>query len=234
MKNEVQTSKPLIASLRGFTLIELLVVIAIIAILAALLLPALAGARGKAHQAVCLNNLHQIALGIATYATDNHDAVVPIYSKATLAGEDDPSWAEVLSEQLHGNKTFLCPADTKSTNCSFGVNEDAFPDMTYTNTDGMQPLVLSWFRSPVNIVGVGDLGTEDDFITPRPDTIVMLAPSSKLTHTADDSDSARPAPRHTMRCDLNFMDGHVESLRLEQFYATQTPADKWFDQEAED
>ncbi|MCO5052257.1 MAG: prepilin-type N-terminal cleavage/methylation domain-containing protein [Verrucomicrobiae bacterium] len=63
----------------AFTLLELLVTIAVIAILAALLLPALGRAKGRALNAVCISNFRQLTAAWKMYADDNGGRLVRVH-----------------------------------------------------------------------------------------------------------------------------------------------------------
>jgi prepilin-type N-terminal cleavage/methylation domain-containing protein len=64
-------------SRRAFTLVELLVVIAIIGMLVGLLLPAIQSAREAGRRSQCMNNMHQLGLGMANYASTFSNAFPP-------------------------------------------------------------------------------------------------------------------------------------------------------------
>src|SRR5439155_21495929 len=120
----------------GFTLVELLVVIAIIAILAAMLLPALSGAKLRALRASCVNNLRETGLAFHNFAND-HNGKLPMQVPARDGGSAESAHAaglnlvpafrhfQTLSNELVAPKMLLCPTDTRLPAAKFASLSDA-------------------------------------------------------------------------------------------------------------
>ncbi len=100
----------------AFTIIELLVVIGIILVLVGILLPTLSKVRGQAKTTVCQTRLRNIGQGMAIYANENGDVMVP----ARMPKLDDENWQVGIEGGMKYRPTFLAMLATQTGMVPFG------------------------------------------------------------------------------------------------------------------
>lgn len=103
----------------GFTLIELLVVIGIIAVLAAMLFPALVGARLRSYESDCASNLRQIGTALYGYVGELGNGFFPLPD--TSQGTN--SYAGPQTNLVQALRDYI-PGDSRVWHCRRFLRED--------------------------------------------------------------------------------------------------------------
>jgi len=116
-----------------------LVFVPIIAIMAALLLPALAQAKGKAQQVNCMSNMKQLVLGVRMYSNDNQDT----FPTAT-------NWSDAINTYVNSPRPYQCPS-TSGARCSYAYN----PKVAGLEESKVNPQTVVLFESDLGWNGAG-------------------------------------------------------------------------------
>jgi prepilin-type N-terminal cleavage/methylation domain-containing protein/prepilin-type processing-associated H-X9-DG protein len=206
----------------GFTLIELLVVVAIIAILAAMLAPALRGARERTKGVACMSNLKQLAIGVKLYLNDNRDTYPPRVAETVTPLVTQRTWHSKILPYLNQNAVALCTKNlayrpTDPYVAHYGVTAPI--PFCYQVEWGYTPMTAPEVTQPERRMLIYDCGTYTftkgaeasggiGWTTYLPGWSGNVGPNSYLDAYQQDLFSAR----HGAVNNAVFVDGHGESL----------------------
>lgn len=218
----------------AFTLIEMLVVISILMVLAALAQSGVSGALNHARNLECASKMRQLSMAILLYAEDNdHDfprtshssysyqqrgwgrSILPYFSNLDSSAST-ASWNALFQEY------YRCPVDKRSsvTLWSYGMN--VFFELN-PDGDDYQGSPCTW-RKVIQVE--------------RQTRTILLAESKNsssgvdhfMAHfwtTSNAAANAVDSLRHVRTANYAFVDGHVESLRVEETFNPATGVNLW-------
>jgi prepilin-type N-terminal cleavage/methylation domain-containing protein/prepilin-type processing-associated H-X9-DG protein len=210
-------------SRRAFTMIEMLVAVSIVGVLATLITVAAKGALAKGRNIESISHLRQLGTAIQLYAQD-HDGAFP-RSNHSAFRRRQPEWGVALLPYLGHDGTYSNQQALKIFNTEFRD-----PDDPSTDPNIWSYALNVYFELDPNYDDYDDSPAQWNTLynIPRPASTVLLAEGKPvlngdhfMCHQWDGLQSAKNAidhERHGKTSNYLFVDGHVESLALEQVF----------------
>lgn len=184
-------------------------VVAIIGILAALLLPVLSGAKGRAKRNLCMNNLRQINLGVLMY-THDYEGVMP-----SQTNTDHPFvyfYRELLMDYTGqggpsspGERLFTCPAECPTPTFVMPSQNSFYDYNCYTFSGWMQGAQAASIQHPAKTALVVEFPAVCGFSWHQPQTSTLTVYDMLWNQHQVYNDAMN---------EVSFVDGHVSYIKI--------------------